>query len=161
MEVGDIESVKAKLVTWIQSSRFTDCLDAVNTEKDPSGEGYQTPAPTSIYGYEREVPESYPAIVLRGLGTVYDNSSAAKQATHRIAVLVFQVADTEARVTQDVERLVRALRDLLHRSVLDGSLVLMPILLEAEEYSDLLPADGGNPLMKGALLSIAATTYAN
>lgn len=154
---GDIETVKQGIAAALASSAFTDALAAVNAEQ---GGAYATPPPAVIYPYERAVPETYPAIELQGLTSTYNVEDDVKQVTHRIAVVVTQVGDNEQTITTDIERLVRATRDLLFRSVLDGQRGLAPMLIESENYSALAPNPRTGALMKGGMVVLAATTFA-
>lgn len=154
---GDIETVKKGIAAALGSSAFTDVLAAVNAEQ---GDGYTTPPPSVIYPYERAVPETYPAIELQGLTSTYNVDDDVKAVTHRIAVVVTQVGDNEQSITTDIERLVRAIRDLLFRSVLDAQRGLAPILIESENYSALTPNPKTGALVKGGMVVLSATTFA-
>jgi hypothetical protein len=152
---GDVEAVKKTLATWLASSRFSDALAAVNAEQN---DGYTTPGLQAVYGYERAVIEAYPAVELQGLRTDYAQDDDLKNATHSIAIVFTQVGDNEAAVTTDVERLVRAARDMCWRSVLDAQEGLAPLVVVSEDYSALAPDPNGNPFMKGGRLIVAAQT---
>lgn len=155
MLTGDIETVKAAIAADLASSGFTDVLAAVNAEKN---DGYTTPGPAAVYDYERAALEAYPAVELQGLTTTYEVDDDVKAATHQIAIVWTQVGDNEQTVTKDVERLVRATRDRLWRSVLGGQVGLAPMLVMSEDYSALAPSAQGQPFMKGGRLIVAATT---
>lgn len=166
--VGDIESVKTELAAVLANTAtaidrfgatkyFNDALDTVNAEKN---DGHVTPYPASIYPYERAVIESYPAVELQGLVTTYQPEDDVKAGTQRVAVVWTVVGDNEASVTTDVERLVRATRDVLWRSLLSADLGLAPIHVESEDYSALAPG-GPNPFMKGGRVVLVIDGFAN
>ncbi len=152
---GDIEDTKATLASWLLSSRFTDKLTAVNVEKN---DGYSTDAPAKVYPHPRAELEAYPAAQLLGFNTVYDLDDEAKTATHRIGVQWTVVGDREDHVTSDVERLMRATRELFWRSSLGGEVNAAPILIESEDYSELLPGSAGQPLAKAGMTTLLVTT---
>lgn len=155
---GDIETVKKGIAEALASPAFAAALTAVNVEQD---DGYTTAAPAVIYPYERAVPEAYPVFELQGLSTAYDPNDDVKNATHRIAVVCTQVGDNEASITTDVERLIRAARDLLWRSVLNADRGLAPMLVESENYSQLTPnPNGDGTFVKGGMLILSAETFA-
>jgi hypothetical protein len=126
----------------------------VNAEKN---DGYTTP------GCRRSTPTSGRSSKrirrwsCRGCARTTRQDDDLKNATHAIAIVFTQVGDNEATVTTDVERLVRAARDLFWRSVLDAQEGLAPILVVSEDYSALAPGNG-YPFMKGGRLIVAATT---
>lgn len=151
---GDIESVKTAIAAALNGTGFTDALAAVNVDKN---DGYTTPGPAVGYPYERAVLEAYPAFELVGLATGYGEDEDLKKATHQIAVLWTVAGDNEATLTTDVERLVRATRDLLWRSVLGGQVGLAPMLVVSDDYSPLAPGNG-HPFMKGGRVIVSATT---
>lgn len=151
---GDMEAVKTALAKWLSGPQYSDALAAVDAEK---GDGNVTPGLQAVYAYERTKLEAYPAVELQGLRTDYAADDDVKQATHAIAIVFTQVGDNEETITREVERLIRAARDLFWRSVLDGQEGLTPILVTSEDYSPLAPAIGA-PFQKGGHLIVAATT---
>jgi hypothetical protein len=131
---GDPESLSKAFAAWVSSGRYTDALTAVNSEK---ADGHVTPAPRAVYPHERVIPEDYPAVQVVVTAGTYDPDADTKDVDYEFMVVFAQVGDSEAAVTKDVLRLVRAGRDLFFRSVLDGGLGLQPIGLVREDYSQL------------------------
>ena len=150
----DIETVKKAVAALLGTSGFADALAAVNADQN---DGYTTPGLAAIYPYERLVPEAYPVVELQGLNGVYDVGEDVKDLTHRFAIVVTQVGDNEATVTTDVERLLRAIRDFLWRSTLNG--LTAPVLIGEENYSQLAAARD-HPFVKGGMLILTAQTFA-
>lgn len=154
---GDIEDTKHALAVVLAGPAFLERLRAIDAEK---GEG-ETPVPTVVIPGETTNPvgQGYPIAEVIGLRTDYaTEDQQCKQALHQIAVHWTQVGDDELTITRDLQRLVRATRDLLWNSSLPA-LGNAPVLVTSEEYSELMPAKD-RPFVKASqtLLRIATFT---
>jgi len=152
---GDPESLSKAFAAWVSSSRYSDALTAVNNEK---ADGHVTPAPRAVYPHERVVPEDYPAVQVIVTAGDYDPDADTKDVSYEFMVAFAQVGDSEAAVTTDVQRLMRAGRDVFFRSVLDGGLGLQPIGIVREDYSQ-LGNYNGSAFLKAGWVTFRATTF--
>lgn len=137
---GDMEDCKHELALLLQSAAFVTLLAAVDVEK---GTSVVTPGPAVVFEGEKAVLTGlgYPVCEVIGLRTVYaPESQQSKVAAHDIQVAWTHVGDDELTIATQVERLVRATRDLFWPH--DGPITLpalasAPIELVSEEYSAL------------------------
>lgn len=157
---GDIEDVKHELALLLQAASFVTLLTAVDAEK---GTSVVTPAPAAIFEGEKasKTGMGYPVAEVIGLRTVYDNpSDQAKVAIHDVQIAWTHVGDDELTITTQVERLVRATRDLVWPH--DGpasltNLASAPIELVSEEYSELFKGKDV-AFVKGSMTVLRVTT---
>lgn len=149
---GDIEDVKRELALLLASAVFVTALAAVDAEK---GGTRATPRPTKVNEFEKmsTTDVGYPVGEVIGHRTMYSTlDQQVKTAVHEIDIVWTQVGDDEATITADLERLVRATRDLLWPQA--GPIALPaiptePIVIASEEYTQLMPAQQ-HPFVKGA-----------
>lgn len=157
---GDIEDVKRELATMLRSAAFVACLAAVDAEKPVAT---VTPGPAVVFEGEKANLSGvgYPVAEVVGLKTSYDeNAQQSKVATHEVSILWTQVGDDELTITTQLERLVRATRDLFWPAtgpVNLPALASAPILIGSEEYTALLPAQG-HPFVKGSSTMLRVET---
>lgn len=159
---GDLQSVKHVLAQLLASTQFLEALTAVDTEK---GVSPATPGPTQVFEGEKFITtdQGYPVVEVIGIRTLYDSTSQqAKVASHEVHLVWTQVGDDELTITAQLERLVRATRDLFWP--LEGAVTLPtvnsgPVEVVSEEYSQLMPAQG-HPFVKGAVTVLHVSTYA-
>lgn len=140
---GDIQDVKHELALLLASSQFTTVLTAIDAEK---GVASPTPGPTAVHEGEKANTDAvgYPVCEVIGIRTLYGTvDQQTKEAMHEISIAWTQCGDDELTVTAQLERLVRATRDLFWPAGGAGILVALasqPIAIVSEEYSELLPA---------------------
>lgn len=156
---GDIEDVCTGIAAALRSPQFADCLAAVEADK---GDGL-TPLsvdPEAVHSGERAIQSFATECDVSALDVAYDQGSEAKEGTQRIQVVWSVSGDSEPGVITSVLRLVRATRDLLWQSVLDGTFNIAPIRVETEDYSELVRTNGAAPLLKGGrlILSVVSIT---
>lgn len=158
---GDIEDVKHELALLLQAASFLTLLTAVDLEK---GTSVVTPGPAVVFEGEKAnlTGQGYPVCEVIGLRTVYEAASdQTKTATHDVQVSWTQVGDDELTITTQVERLVRATRDLLwpHDGPINlPALASAPIELVSEEYSELFKGKDV-PFVKGSMTVLRVTTF--
>jgi len=158
---GDIEDVKHELAILLVSASFAAALADVDAEKATTR---ATPVPKVIYESERLTlsGQGFPVGELLGKRTTYSSSDAElKTALHEVDILWTQNGDNELVITQDLERLVRATRDLLWPPTGPISLHALasgPIELIAEEYTALMPNPQHGPFIKGSATTIRVLT---
>jgi hypothetical protein len=156
MARGDLEDVKAAIADWLRSSRLADKLTAIDVEKN---DGLQSEPFKFVYDYERALPEGWPAAMLLGLNSAYSDETEAKDSVIQVEVALAVVGSDESVVTRQLQRLTRAVRDLLWGSPLDGSVQMAPIMVTGEDYGMLVPGvDGTGALMKAAKVRLAIRT---
>lgn len=157
---GDIGDVKHELALLIGSAAFLAVLAAVDVEKAVSA---ATPGPTKVYEGEKVSIDNlgYPVCEVVGHRTLYDPADEqVKTGTHQISLQWTQVGDDELTITAQLERLVRATRDLLWPATGPVSLPVIasaPIAIVSEEYSDLMPATIGG-FVKGSVVMLTVQT---
>lgn len=157
---GDMEDVKHELALLLQAASFVTLLTAVDAEK---GTVVVTPAPAAVYEGEKASKTSvgYPVAEVIGLRTVYDTpSDQTKVAIHDVQIAWTHVGDDELTITTQLERLVRATRDLVWPH--DGpaslpALASAPIELVSEEYSELFKGKDV-AFVKGSMTVLRVTT---
>lgn len=158
---GDIQDVKHAIARELGGPDFLTVLAAVDTEKAVT---LPTPGPAAIFEGEKAnlTGFGYPVAEVIGVGTVYDiDSEQAKSATHEVQVVWTQVGDDELTITAQLERLVRATRDLFWPPT--GPRVLIginaaPLTVLRDEYTALMPA-AAHPFVKGAGTTFQVPTY--
>lgn len=158
MLTGDIEDAKHAVARRLGSQEFVDRLAAIDAEKSPA---LETPAPRQIFEGEvlRLSDQGYPVAEVIGVRTLYDDpSQQVKEATHEIEVIWTQVGDDELVVTTQLQRLVRATRDLFWNALL-SEIASEPVLVAAEEYSALMPSSV-QAFVKGASTRVLVRTIA-
>lgn len=161
---GDIEDVKRAIALRLRSARFAEVLTAVDTEK---GDSATTPVPVSIFEGEKAVlpAEGYPHGMVVGARTAYAiDANVDKDAAHELQIVWTQVGDDELVITRQLERLVRATRDLLWPSGSPGitleELHTPPVIVRGDEYSALMPTDAHPVFIKAASTQVLVSTYA-
>ena len=157
---ADMESVKRELAMLLRSPGFLTVLAAVDAEKAAA---VATPGPTVVYEGERMAISDvgYPVAEVIGHQTTYDTADQqTKSATHEVEITWTQVGDNELVITTQLQRLVRATRDVLWPQSGPSELVLLaswPLVIVAEQYSALMPAQG-HPFVKGAMTTLHVMT---
>lgn len=157
---GDIEDTKFEVAQLLRSAAFLTLLTAVDVEKST---GIVTPGPAAVFEGEKAVKtgQGYPVVEVIGVRTVYQpESSQAKAATHEVQISWTHVGDDELTIATQVERLVRATRDLLWPAAGPAELTALasaPIELVSEEYTELFKGKEF-PFVKGALTVVRVTT---
>jgi hypothetical protein len=132
----------------------------VDAEK---GTSIVTPPPAVVFEGEKAVltGQGYPVCEVIGLRTVYDPASnQAKVAMHEVQISWTHVGDDELTVTTQVERLVRATRDLFWPAagpIALTNLASPPIEFLSEEYSELFKGKDF-PFIKGSMTVLRVTT---
>lgn len=157
---GDIEDVKHELALLLLAPSFVALLTAVDAEKTT---GVVTPPPAAIFEGEKVTKSAagYPVAEVIGLRTAYDGTSQqSKVAIHDVQIAWTHVGDDELTITTQVERLVRATRDMVWPH--DGpvnlpALASAPIELLSEEYSELFKGTD-HPFVKGSITILRVTT---
>lgn len=160
---GDIEDAKRAVAERLRSAQFLDLLAAIDARKG----GATTPPPVSIFEGEKAVAvdEGYPVGAVVGARTAYStDANVEKDAAHEIQVVWTDTGDDELVMTRNLERLVRATRDLFWPAGTSG-LVLQeirsaPVIVRGDEYSALMPTDEHGPFIKAASTQLLITTYA-
>lgn len=153
--LGDIEDVKHQIALIIAGAAFTAQLATIDAEKD---DGITTPAPAQVEECEKANFTNYPACRVIGLGAEYDqDSNAAKDGRHLVSVDFLQTGDDEATVTKQVERLVRAARDVLWESLLGEGINAAPTIVTREDYGQ-LAVNENNAFLKGGGLIVQVST---
>ncbi len=158
MVSGDIEDAKHQIAQLILASTFAAALAAVDAEK---GSAVATPIAASVYEGSKQVKngQGYPVCEVIGHKTEYDPADQeAKSATHEIGVYWTQIGDDELTITTQLERLVRATRDVCWNAGLEA-IASAPVEVVTEEYGPLLPGRDG-PFVKGSQTILRVRTYA-
>lgn len=157
--LAGIQDVKHELAVLLAGPEFLTALAAIDAEK---GVTNPTPPAAAVFEGERFVKTSqgFPVVEVIGARTVYDTASQVQLAIHEVHVVWTQVGDDELTIVGELERLVRATRELLWP--LQGALTLpgansAPIQLISEEYSQLMPAKT-HPFVKGAVTVLHVPT---
>jgi hypothetical protein len=161
-DVADIETVCALIADWLRGGAFQQALAAVQGAY-ADGLVIDTVLPDNIHAGETFITEQSPHCEVHPLRTLYDLESDSKDATHEVAILWDVIggevsgADASAELTlgRVVQRLVRATRDCLWHSTLDGHVA--PILVVSEDYGNLAPSP--NLLRKGAVTELRVKTF--
>lgn len=138
---GDIQDVKQAIAQALRSQSFLNVLAAVDAEKVVA---MATPGPTQVFEGAKVVKtdQGFPVAEVIGVTTTYDaTTEQAKVAVHEIQVIWTHVGDDELTITAQLERLVRATRDLFWPP--EGPVVLpnvasAPLQLVREEYTALM-----------------------
>lgn len=157
---GDIEDVKHELAVLIAATGFVTLLTAVDAEKATT---VVTPAPAAVFEGEKVVKsgQGYPVCEVIGLRTTYDPSSQeAKLAAHEVQIAWTHVGDDELTIATQLERLVRATRDLVWPANGPATLTALasaPIELVSEEYSELFRGKDV-AFVKGSITVVRVTT---
>lgn len=163
--LGDIQDTKHALALLLAGPEFLTVLAAVDAEKAVS---IATPGPTQVFEGEKATlsDQGYPTVEIVGLRTTYDaNSEQAKDATHELQTIWTQIGDDELTIVAQLERLIRATRDVLWP--VDGPRVLpgvnaCPTEVVSEEYVGLLPTSGTakrfGAFVKGAAITMRVRT---
>lgn len=161
---GDMEDTKRAVAMVLASSAFLAILAAIDVEKDTraaNGDLVTTPAPTVVIPGQAASPgaQGYPIAEIMGGRTDYaPGAQQSKDALHEVTVHWTQVGDDATTIDRELERLVRATRDLFW----NGSLPEIgnaPTQVVSEEYSDLLPAKD-RPFVKGSQTLLRVATFA-
>lgn len=157
---GDIQDVKHAIARELLGPDFLTVLAAVDAEKSVTS---ATPGPAAVFEGEKAnlTGAGFPVAEVIGVSTIYDTESEqAKAATHEVQVVWTHVGDDELVITAQLERLVRATRDLFWPQT--GPRVLIginaaPLELVREEYTALMPAKD-HPFVKGSGTTLRVPT---
>jgi hypothetical protein len=164
--VGDIADVKHALAVRLTSDDFATALAAVDDEK---ADGIATPVPTAVFESEKVnlSDVGYPVGELIAVKTVYEQQGDAKLAVHEIHIFWTQTGDDELTITQNVERLVRATRDLfwptdpmtgVTQRISLPEVHSGPIVFVSEDYTALAPKVNKTGFVKGSWTVLLVTT---
>lgn len=160
---GDLEDVKRAVAQRLRSPVFTALLAAVDAEK---ADGTTTPVPVSIFEGEKAVDpsEGYPTGAVIGARTAYgDQANTSKDAAHEIQIVWTQTGDDELSIARELERLVRATRDLFWPAGSPGisldEVHSAPVIVRGDEYSALMPTDTHPVFIKAASTQLLVATY--
>lgn len=159
--LGDIQDVKHALALVLGGPEFLTVLAAVDAEKAVS---IATPGPTQVFEGEKTTltDQGFPVAEIIGNRTLYNSDSEqAKDATHEIQVMWTHVGDDELTITAQLERLVRATRDVLWPA--EGLRVLpgvnaCPTEILSEEYTALMPTTQARQFVKGSATTMRVRT---
>lgn len=160
--LADIQDVKHELALLLTAAGFLTALAAVDAERSITP---ATPGPSSVFETEKFVKtgQGFPVVEIVGVRTVYGpDPQQAKFAVHEVHVVWTHVGDDEQTITAQLERLVRATRDVFWPEL--GPITLPnansgPIEVASEEYSQLMPAQG-HPFVKGSVSVLHVPTFA-
>lgn len=155
---GDMEDAKHEVALQMASPAFATVLAGVDAEK---GGAMTTPPPAAVFEGAKAIKtgQGYPVCEVIGLRTLYDEpSQQTKEATHEIGIYWTHVGDDEMTIQTQVERLVRATRDLLWNA-LATLIASEPIEVVSEEYAPLMPA-ADHPFVKASETVIRLRTLA-
>jgi hypothetical protein len=158
--LGDLQDAKHEVAVLLGNAAFLTALAAVDTEK---GVTSATPGPAAVFESERFVKtgQGFPVVEVIGIRSTYSSESQAKFAVHEVHIVWTHVGDDEQTITAQLERLVRATRDVLWPLLGPVTLPIAnsgPLEVVSEEYSQLMPAQG-HPFVKGAVTVLHVPTY--
>lgn len=157
---GDIQDVKHEIARALASAAFTSVLAAVDLEKAVTT---ATPGPVAVFEGEKAVKsdQGFPVVEVIGIRTLYAlDDQQTKDATHEVHVVWTQVGDDELTITAQLERLVRATRDLFWPANGPSELTTLstaPIQVVSEEYTALMPGSR-HPFLKGSATTLRIGT---
>lgn len=157
---GDMQDVKHAIARELSGPDFLTVLAGVDTEKAVT---IPTPGPAAVFEGEKAnlAGFGYPVAEVIGAKTVYGQTDEqGKSAVHEVQVVWTHVGDDELTITAQLERLVRATRDLFWPPT--GLRVLIginaaPLEVVREEYTALMPATD-HPFVKGAATTLLVPT---
>lgn len=160
---GDLQDTKHEIAILLTSVVFLEALTAVDAEKGLTAD-QATPGPASVFEGEKFVKtgQGFPVVEVVGVRSVYaSDAQYAKVAVHEVQIMWTHVGDDELTTTAQLERLVRATRDVFWPH--DGAISLpgansAPVEVVSEEYSQLMPASG-HPFVKGAVTMLRVPTF--
>lgn len=138
---GDIQDVKHEIAVAIASVTFLAVLAAVDAEK---GVTTPTPGPAQVFEAEKAVKSDmgFPVVEVIGIKTTYNpQAEQVKDAIHELQIVWTQVGDDELLITAQLERLMRATRDVFWPA--EGPMTLPnansgPVEFVREEYTELM-----------------------
>lgn len=155
---GDMETTKQLLQEQLQSADFLSVLRGIDQE---NGQSVTTPGPAQVIRGQKQFTEAmgFPVAEVIGRRTTYmEPENELKNAAHEIAIEWTHVGDDETTIETQLERLVRATRDLLWNMRL-VPIASMPILVASEEYTELL-AGKNSAFVKGSQTLLLVRTFA-
>lgn len=159
---GDVEDAKHQIALKLQSDDFLNALAAIDIEKD---DGTSTAQPTQIFEGEKvNISDSgYPVCELIAYRSRYDVNTDAKDVVHEVHIFWTQAGDDELTITRDLERLMRATRDVFwpqgaQRDPFIGTNWSTPLILVSEDYTHLAPKINKTGFIKGSWMVVLVHT---
>lgn len=158
---GDIQDVKNALKAVLLSAEFLLVLAAVDADKAVT---IATPGPTQVFTGEKQVKtdQGYPVVELIGHRTQFvSNDEQVKDTVHEIDITWTHVGDDELLVTAQLERMVKATRNILWPET--GATTLpgvnaTPTLIVSEDYSPLMQGRAAGTFVKGSAIAVQIRT---